>query len=343
MKILYCLAGEGMGHCTRSLEIIRHLSKKHKVRVMASAVSYRFLRNKVRNLHRILGYNLVYRNNNLSFLLTTLLNVVKWPFVELYNLKFVKHMVNFKPDIIISDFEPYSSWWGLITGKPVLTIDNQQVVKTDLRVKKRFGLFFLRSFINAYIPKRTKSLALSFFKTKVRDKKTILAPPVLRKDVLETKPKRKDFIMVYQTSRDYDRLLKTLHCIDEDFVIPDSRHRGKVQNVTFQGFSEKNFLNDLSECKAIITNGGFSLISEALYFKKPILSEPIRGQFEQYINAYHIQKLGFGKFCKKIDAKCIRDFVSNLNHYKRNLEQNYRQTNNDKFFRILDKTLDSLS
>lgn len=340
MRILYCLAGEGYGHCTRSLEIIKHLSIKHEVKVMASGISYNFLKRELKNVSKIQGFNLVYVMNRVSKILTALLSIVKWPLVELYGLKIWKTFFSFKPDVIISDFEPYSPWVGLLTRTPVLTIDNQQIVKTDLKIKKK-SLFFLRSFINLYIVKRTKSLALSFFTPKNRDKKTIITPPVLREDILNLKPKKGDFIIVYQTSKKYNRLLKILNSVDENFVIPDSHRAGKVGNVTFQGFSSKNFLNKLSECKAVITNGGFSLISEALYLKKPILSEPVQGQFEQYINSYYIQKLGYGKMCKKLDVECLRDFISNLNIYRRNL-QDYKQLGNGKFFRILDKTLGSL-
>ena len=52
----------------------------------------------------------------------------------------------------------------------------------------------------------------------------------------------------------------------------------------------------LKQTKAIITNGGFTVISEALYLKKPIFSIPIKNQFEQALNAKFVEKLGAGVY-----------------------------------------------
>jgi UDP:flavonoid glycosyltransferase YjiC (YdhE family) len=39
------------------------------------------------------------------------------------------------------------------------------------------------------------------------------------------------------------------------------------------------YLEELKACKAIIATAGFTLMSEALYLKKPYLALPLKGQF----------------------------------------------------------------
>jgi uncharacterized protein (TIGR00661 family) len=43
-KILYGIAGEGMGHATRSLPIIEELSKKHNVVVATSSRAFEYIK-----------------------------------------------------------------------------------------------------------------------------------------------------------------------------------------------------------------------------------------------------------------------------------------------------------
>ena len=44
----------------------------------------------------------------------------------------------------------------------------------------------------------------------------------------------------------------------------------------------------------MVTGGGFSLLSEAVYLGKPVLSIPLRGQFEQLMNARYLERDGYG-------------------------------------------------
>ena len=53
--------------------------------------------------------------------------------------------------------------------------------------------------------------------------------------------------------------------------------------VELKSFSEIEFIQYFSTAKAVIANGGFSFISEAVFLKKPICCVPIKNQFEQFI------------------------------------------------------------
>jgi hypothetical protein len=47
----------------------------------------------------------------------------------------------------------------------------------------------------------------------------------------------------------------------------------------------------------VICGGGHTLISEALYLGKPVLSFPIRFAGEQEVNAAYLDRLGYGMGC----------------------------------------------
>ena len=49
--------------------------------------------------------------------------------------------------------------------------------------------------------------------------------------------------------------------------------------LTYRPFSEAGFIADLSSARAVIAGGGFTLLGEAVYLQKPILSVPVRGPF----------------------------------------------------------------
>ena len=64
--------------------------------------------------------------------------------------------------------------------------------------------------------------------------------------------------------------------------------------IEFRPRSVDGFLEDLVTARGVVTGGGFSLLSEAVYLGKPVLSVPLRGQFEQLMNARYLEREGFG-------------------------------------------------
>jgi uncharacterized protein (TIGR00661 family) len=54
----------------------------------------------------------------------------------------------------------------------------------------------------------------------------------------------------------------------------------------------EGFLHDLARCKGVIATAGFTLITESLHLGKPYLALPMRGQFEQELNALLLAELG---------------------------------------------------
>ena len=78
VKILYGVAGEGNGHAVRSRVVIEHLKKKHKVRIVAAAKAHCYL-SRFFKIDEIDYFKIIYRNNKISNLLTTVFNILRFP------------------------------------------------------------------------------------------------------------------------------------------------------------------------------------------------------------------------------------------------------------------------
>lgn len=324
MRILYGISGEGMGHSTRSAVIIEELQKDNQMRIVSSGRPYEYLKKKFSDVEKVGGFFLVYRDNALKRRLTLFHNLVRMGSTFFHNLKFIRIIFKFRPQIIITDFEPFTAMLGFILRKPVISIDNQYIVKTKIEFKKemnKLDWFIVRFVLALVVPFAKHYIVTTFFYPENKKKNVTLVPPIIRKEIIKAKRKEKDYVLVYQTSPSNKKLLEDLKKINEKFIVYGFHMNKKDKNLIFREFSEKQIVKDMAECKAVITNGGFTLMSEALYLKKPILSEPVRKQMEQYINAKYLEKLGYGKYCEKADEKVIREFLANLEFYKKNLKK----------------------
>ena len=182
---------------------------------------------------------------------------------------------------------------------------------------------------------------MSFFKSRIeRDKeKTYVVSPLLRKEIMALNKREGDFFLVYQTKPDKD-LINVLKNIDENFVIYGYNKDGEEANLKFKKTGE-DFINDLAASKAVIATSGFTLMSEAIYLKKPYFAIPLKGQFEQTLNSLFLQKSGLGTFSVNPKDVEIRNFINNLNKYKDNLKNN--KTNPIETLKVLDDVLSKLS
>ena len=336
-KILYAVAKEGMGHAIRSKTIIEELLKKHKIKIVSSGRPFHYLRRYFRDTHKISDFDLVYTNNSVNYLLTFLSNLIRLPFMLIYNLKLVMLVSNFKPDIIITDFEPFSNYIAYLFRIPLISIDNQHIItKCKIDVPKKFMKDYLISYfiVNLIVNNAKKYFITSFFFPGVKEKNVSLFPPVIGRSILKAKPRKGEHVLVYQTSKSYKRLFKVLKKVNGKFIIYGFDKESVDKNLVFRKFNNGLFYKDLAESKAVIANCGFTLISEAIYLKKPILSIPIRHQFEQIFNAIYLGKLGYGEFHEFLTEDNLKTFLSNLKTYENNLKKFKKYDNSEIFKRI---------
>jgi len=346
-RVLVGLSGDGNGHSTRCRATIAHLLEKgHEVNIVTSGKGYESMHDYY-SIIEILGLHVAIETGEVDTLRT-----IKDSFEKLlkHGLKTFKILLaeidQFKPDIIISDFEPFVVIIGAYKRIPLISIDNQHVIThCNLKypkswIKDYMSAWLLCNFVSGY---SQHYFITSFFQTRLRKsfvKKTTHVGPILRTDVFEQLPVNGDHILVYigtpERAQDMLPLMEKItgyQCCAYGFGDAYSENK----NITFKEPSDEGFLKDLAASTAVITNGGHSLISESLYLGKPIFSVPTKGNFEQMINSYYIDKLGYGMYAFSPSAEKIRKFMDGIEGFKLNIGRDKNNFNgNSRFFKLLD-------
>ncbi len=343
MKILYGVPGEGMGHATRSKVIITNLLKEHDVRIVSSNRAFEFLNKQFTNkVYEIKGLNFVYKDGGVEKLKTFQAILKKSPHNLFENFKVYKKInKEFTPDIVITDFETSAYLYGKYLKIPIIDVDNIQVLsrcKLDIKIPttQKFNYNLAKTICKYRVPDCDNYLLSTFFDAEIVKEHTSFIPPILRDEIINAKTEIKNHILVYQTSSSQQNLIKVLNEVEgEQFLVYGCNIDEIKGNCTLKKFSEDGFINDLATSKAIISNGGYSLISEAVYLHKPVCSFPITNQFEQYMNAAYIEKLNYGKHLAEFNSTGIKEFLEKLDLYRKSIN-NYMQNGNEKTFKELD-------
>ena len=342
MNILYGVPGEGMGHATRSKVVIAHLLKKHNVQVVSSSRAYQFLKAAFGNrVHEIKGLHFAYKNAQISKLGTLLLNLKQAPTNALHNFSQYLLLDNqFKPDVVISDFESFSHFFAKFNRIPLISIDNMQIMnrcKLDITItpEERNHYKLAKAIVQAKVPGAQHYYITSFFNAPTLKENTTIVPPIIREAITQVKPTTAQHVLMYQTSSSLLNVKKILKQLPHTpFIVYGMNKDEQDGNIRFKPFSEDGFIQDFASAKAVIANGGFSFISEAVYLRKPIYSFPIVGQFEQWMNAAYIEKLGYGRHFPTLEADSLKAFLFDLPMFEANLST-YSQHNNELLFKQL--------
>lgn len=350
MNILYGVPGEGMGHATRSKVVIDHLLKKgHDVCIVSSSRAFTFLDKAFPGkVIEIKGFHFAYKNAEISKTATFLANLKAAGKNLVYNTG-KKRLIekNFEPDIVISDFESFSFFFAKEHRLPLISIDNMQVMDRcilDIIISKeeKNNYRLAKAIVQAKVPGCDYYFISSFFDAEIKKKNTAIVPPIVRQIIQDAKPSKAKHIVMYQTSSSLHTVKDVLQQLpDETFYVYGMNMDQAEGNVVFKPFSEAGFVKDLASAKAVIANGGFSFISEAVYLKKPVYSFPIANQFEQWMNAAYIKKLGYGRHFDTLSADHLKAFLYDLPVFERKLAT-YEQDKNEVLFKELDELLERL-
>lgn len=341
MKILYAVAGEGHGHAYRSVPIIEHLQKKsHTIDLYAGDVSFPILSKY--GAKRISSLRIVYVCNEVSNILSTVRNVLWLPWHALSILRLAVAFAYFRPDVVVNDFEVFSNLLAKLFSVPVVTVDNESILTSttyDVPKGQWFNAMKVRAVVRLISPFAYKRVIPTFFYPFCSDFRARLLPPVIRQEILALKPSVKSHILVYQTSQSNSRLIPALQSFpSQQFVVYGMGKKPLEKNVEFVDFDEGRFLQDLRDCNAVITNGGFTLMTEAIALRKPVLALAIAGQFEQVLNAVYLEKQGWGKCSFVTDTEVIRKFLKEKEKFRKRLQKLPRHSNKP-FFQALDEAL----
>jgi uncharacterized protein (TIGR00661 family) len=224
----------------------------------------------------------------------------------------------FAPDVTLTDFSGFACYAKLVTHCPVISIDHQHVIDRFHHPREvtrgfRGNFEVARATVTVKTPGCDRFLVTSFYFPEPRrgtEASTRLTGPLLRPELEHLTVTGGEHVLVYQTAAGDSALLETLRAVPEvPFRVYGAGAPCRAFNLELLRFDEAAFLADLASARAVVSNGGFSALSEAIYLGKPVLSIPVAHQGEQQLNAAWLSRLGLGMRGDKLTPRLLRDFL----------------------------------
>ena len=330
-KIVYGVSGEGSGHSSRAREMITHLERLgHTVKVVSYDRGYRSLKPDF-DLFETEGLHITSADNRVSKVKTFTENLQRLPRGHKKLNALRKNIFKkFRPDCVITDFEPMTAYLANHYDLPLITIDNQHRIRymtypcpARLQAERKMTVGIIR----ALIPRPEVSLVTTFYYGEAKNDRTYFFPPILREAVLSLQSSKGQHVLVYLTSG-FESFLKILKSFSrEKFLVYGYDRNDQDGSIVYKHFSKDGFLEDLASCKAVMATAGFTLMTEAFYLRKPYLALPMHGQFEQELNALWMAKLNYGINLRRIRSEAVGNFLYRLPDFEEKLNQYHAADN----------------
>ena len=346
MKILYGVNGEGLGHAMRSAVVGEHLaSRGHCVTYACGRgrASKYLSRSGAVALVPSFGSKMV--NNKVRPLATLISNL---PAAALSNLSPIFLAGLPRPDVVISDFEPCVARYAKMFGIPLLSIGNIEFISRcahPTSVVDRASASLALPIVENVVPGAQHYFVTTFANAPLRKMRTSLHLPILRPEILNMARHglAEDTVIVYFNDKtNFKNVIRCLQAVpSQRFNVYGSPARGMVNlgNVKLYPMSD-GFMSDLIHSKAVIGGAGFTLLTEALYNKKPMLAVPFQGHFEQIINANYLHELGYGSTCSVLTPEAVASFLKRTDDFAERLST-VKHDNNHEILSQLDSMLGS--
>jgi uncharacterized protein (TIGR00661 family) len=227
----------------------------------------------------------------------------------------------------MTDYEYFLPQASRQAGVPCLSIDHQHVITCCRRHPvpwTQYPSYLSTSYAVASLFSRASDyLVISFFQAPVKPgARAKILPPLLRESVIERRPSLGGHVVAYQGYTTFQRFFPFLSAIPSPVMVYGFDEDRTEGNLIFKKNSEPGFLDDLASCRYVVCGGSHTLTSEALYYGKPVISFPIKNAFEQFLNAFYIHRLGYGRYFTGFHPRpsIIPAFEANLDRYRENIQ-----------------------
>lgn len=345
-KVLFGICGIGNGHCSRQLPILSRLLKDgHQIMVFTYGEGIPFFANRFPKYHNLTIVPVadpyyVGAVHGLDFARTAQSEKNNQDFIKINAQAMHRATQEFgTPDLVVSDYEMVAAQYAYAKQAPLVTVDQQSkyLVGDFIPVLNNTSCKDEVERLSLFFPKAKKRIAVSFFRVdrKPSDFDVEVYPPMIRPDVIQAKGSHKSekpSILVYvtaQSEQPTEHWISTIQkALPNDFSahfflplkveLPENRGR-----FHFYHHGDKRFDSILFASHGIISTAGHNLLTEAMYLEKPVYAIPLP-VYEQQINAYVVAQGGFGVSATAITEESIRDFISKLDFYAKNIHEDQK-------------------
>jgi len=283
MKILYAIQGTGNGHLARATEIVPILKSMAHTDVLVSGTQADLK----------VPFKIDYNFSGMSFIVginggvDILKTIQKMPVMQFF--RDIKNLPVNQYDLIISDFEPVSSWACLLRQKICIGLSHQNAVLHPSAPQPVFNDFFGKLILKHYAP-ATYKYGFNF-----KPFSPDIFPPVVRHGIRTAEATLKPHYTVYLPAYSNEQIQEVLSQNPDTQWHVFSKHSKdnyKVGNIQFQPISLDSFTKSFLSCTGLICTAGFEGPAEAIFLGKKLCVIPMKDQYEQYCNAAYLKSMG---------------------------------------------------
>lgn len=335
MRIAYGIHGYGRGHATRAMGVLPGLMARHDVLVMAGGDAYNLLKGDY-SVERI--PSLAFQSGKgggISFCKTAVRSAPAM--VDVFcsgpALEWVMAIVrDFKPDVVVVDAEVWTHRAAARLGVPRIGFDHFGILvycKPPLPPRDRLSAWFNAFSYRRLMGQPERVIVSSFYDAPPRRPGLSIVGPLLRDEVLQTAPSDGEHLLAYLNkgrSQLTSRIEEQLGALGCPVLVYGMEPQGPKGNLVFRPLANRPFVEDLANCRAVVSTAGNQLVGETMHFGKPILVMP-ENTVEQRLNAAGVERLGVGMSTTfaKLTAGLVRDFLAKGDEYRANIARVVKQ------------------
>lgn len=335
-RILYGVHTTGRGHVIRALTVARHFPEHDFLFVCQGSKANLLLGEYP--VEEIPSLDTVIRGQKVA-LAATVLNGAKVLMRYKYWLRRVVALIeSFKPDAAVADLNFFVGLAARKTGLPCISLDHGHILtccRFPVPFSARPRLTLDRLAIELLYSKASHYLIATFFRPPLKiNARATLVGPILRKSVLTREPSDAGHVLAFKSFSAFERLMPILRNLSRRVVVYGYDQQGSNGNLEFKRKSDDGFLDDLASASYLICGGGHTVVSEALYYGKPILCFP-GYYFEQELSGFYVDRLGYGLHVTGYQGPdLLTGFEAGLDDFRRNIPSNAFCGNEEAFTRL---------
>ena len=284
-RVLYAIQGTGNGHLSRALDVVPLLQARcEQLDVLVSGPP----------ADLPLPFEVKYQTQGMGFVFGKNggINFVK-TFLQFNSVRFlheVRHLAVESYDLVISDFEPVSSWACKLREVPCVALSHQSAVLHPAAPRPADEDPAGRAVLKYYAPS-TAQYGFHF-----QAYASGIYTPVIRQQVRELNPANEGHYTVYLPAFEEEILVERLQYLSRavrwEVFSKHSTAPSEYGNVRVWPVSGAAFLASLARAAGVLCGAGFETPAEALYLGKKLLVVPMKQQYEQQCNAAALAQMG---------------------------------------------------